>query len=103
MKLLLAENLTDQWHFELEEQAEHRFLFGRRDDLADNRQIDRRQEKGRTVAQVGCLAEVDSFLSLHEDNQPGLVRSRSAGCGRRSAVEAHTGYAACLYSVHAYV
>ena len=92
MKLLLGENLPDRRHFEFEHQSQHWLLFRCGNHLADDGQIDRSQEEVRAVAQIGCFADIDALLSLHEDNQTGFVRSRGAcgGCG--TAVESQTRY-----------
>jgi hypothetical protein len=92
MKLLLRENLPDHRHFESEQQTEHRFLFSCRDHLADNGQIDRRQQEVRTVAYVSRLANIDSLLSLHKDNQTGFICSRGTCGGKGTAIEAQTWY-----------
>src|SRR5208283_1873621 len=68
MKRLLGENLANLRHFEPEQQSEERFLFRRRNHLADNRQVDRGQEEVRAVADVNRLADIDSLLPLYEDH-----------------------------------
>jgi hypothetical protein len=92
MKLLLRKNLPYQGHFEPQHQAEHRFLFGCRNHLADYRQIDRSQDKVRAVAHKGRLANVDSLLSLHKDNQAWLVGCRGTSAGHGAAGKAKAGY-----------
>src|SRR5579859_1204584 len=92
MKLLLRENFPDRRHFEFEQQAKYWLLFSCRDHLAHDGQIDRCQKEVRTVACVSRLANVDSLLALHEDNQTGFVCGRSASGGYGAAVEAQTWY-----------
>ena len=88
MKFLLREDFADGGHFEVEDQAEDGRLYGGGDDLADDGQVDRGEEKVGAVAEVRRLADDDSFLSLGEDDEAGLVCSRGAGGGNGAAIEA---------------
>src|SRR5258706_16347263 len=58
LNLLSAQNLSDYWHFELEDAAEIGRLLTWFNDLADDWQIERRQQESARVAHEGGPAKV---------------------------------------------
>lgn len=97
MKLLLAENLADGRHIELEQQRQQGDLLAGCDDLAHYGYINGAQEERRFIQEVRCSAEVYAFPPLDKDIEAGLVRSGIAGTWCGASVERQTGYRGCMF------
>ena len=79
LNLFPAEKFPDHGHFEFQRHRETGHFFTRLDDLADDRQIERRQQVSRfTVDESGCGRGLPAFV---------LGRSRSRSARRSPSTE----------------
>ncbi|HEY4045742.1 MAG TPA: hypothetical protein VGM27_02655 [Acidobacteriaceae bacterium] len=73
LNLLSAEKLSDHRHFEFERQRQAGHRFTRLDHPADHRQVERRQQKSRLIADENVSAEFYSLSPLGDDCHARLV------------------------------
>ena len=85
LNLFAAEKFPDHRHFEFERHRETGHFFTGLDDLADDRQIDRRQQVARLAVDESGSAEVHPLSPLRDHGHARLVGHASRERSERSA------------------